>query len=99
VGRRTCTGFVPHYQPLFDALGSDGLVFLYRFGGPKAFHNRGELLPNLMDPQVLLGHHIYPSAHGGAGVEITGPVDQNTWSKSTRNAGLMLIFLVAAPFD
>jgi hypothetical protein len=81
VGRRTCTGFVPHYQPLFDSLGSDGLVFIYRFGGKKARHNRGEVLPNLRDPKVLLNQHIYPSAQGGGSVEITGPQDQKTWGK------------------
>jgi hypothetical protein len=81
VGRRTCTGYVPHYQPLFDSLGSDGLLFIYRFGGQKAGYNRGEVLPDLRDPQVLLNQHIYPSAQGGGLVEITGPQDQKTWSK------------------
>lgn len=87
VGRRTCTGYVPHYQPLFDALGSDGLLFLYRFGGEKSHYSRGEVVPDLLDPEILLGHHIYPSVCGGGMVPITAPVDQVTWSKSTRNAG------------
>jgi hypothetical protein len=81
VGRRTCTGFVPHYQPMFDATGSDGILFIYRFGG--IFRNDFALaqrLPNFLNPKEILNHHIYPSVTGGAYVEIPRNTYQATWS-------------------
>jgi hypothetical protein len=81
VGRRTCTGFVPHYQPLFDAAGSDGTLFLYRFGGfSRNDYCLAQKLPIFLNPVDLLNHHIYPSIKGGATVEIPRCTYQSTWS-------------------
>jgi hypothetical protein len=80
VGRRTCTGFVPHYQPSFDATGSDGLLFIFRFGGrSRCDFALAERLPNFLDPKDLLNNHIYTSVNGGARVEIPRSTYQTTW--------------------
>jgi hypothetical protein len=89
VGRRTCTGFAPHYQPEFDALGWDGGVFLYRFGGFGGSCCLNEVLPNFLDPKELLSHHLYRSVRGGCKVEISGDSDQDTWGDMFFRCGIV----------
>jgi hypothetical protein len=82
VGRRTCTGYVPHYDPTKDTTACDGWVFLFRFGGSgqKTEFAMGEPLPDFLDPVEMMNHHIYPSIGGGPTKEIPAATYQHTWS-------------------